>query len=297
MAVSPSLINFIPWIFVFLWSTGFVGAKYSLPFAEPFTLLLIRMSLTVVVFLLLILIFRAKRLTGVEALHQMVVGALIHVGYLGSVFAAIKLNMPAGVAAIIVGLQPIITALLAMAWFKETLTSRQWAGLLAGFIGVIIVLVGGQKFGDFHINKTAFIFSVVSVLCISVGTLYQKRFGQGVDVITGSFYQYLITVVLLAIIAYCFESGEVEWTLQFVLAITWLVFGLSVAAVLLLMYLIEMGAAVRVASYFYMVPVFAVLESWILFNETLSALSIFGMLLTVFGIYMVTRYSLVKTQV
>ena len=296
MAVSPRLINFIPWVFVFLWSTGFIGAKYSLPYAEPFTLLLIRMSLTVSVFLLLIMIFRAKRLSVMEAIHQMMVGALIHVGYLGSVFAAIKLDMPAGVAAIIVGLQPIITALLAMVWFNETLRPMQWAGLIAGFIGVIIVLVGGQKFGDFQINNTALLFSVVSVLCISVGTLYQKRFGQGVDIITGSFYQYLMTVMLLAIIAYCFESGEVQWTLQFVLAITWLVFGLSVAAVLLLMYLIKRGAAVKVASYFYMVPVFAVVESWILFNETLSILSILGMLLTVFGVYLVTKYSLMKTQ-
>ena len=289
MAVSSRLINFIPWLFIFLWSTGFVGAKYSLPFAEPFTLLLIRMSLTVVVFLLLIVIFKAKRLTPVQALHQMMVGAFIHVGYLGSVFAAIKLNMPAGVAAIIVGLQPIVTALLAMVWFKENLVTRQWIGLIAGFIGVVIVLVGGQKFGDFDINRIALMFSVTSVLCISVGTLYQKKYGQGVDLITGSFYQYLMTALLLALIAYGFESGEVEWTVQFVLAISWLVFGLSVTAVLLLMYLIKMGAAVKVATYFYLVPVFTVVETWILFNEKLSMISIAGMVMTVFGVYLVIK--------
>lgn len=289
--MTPRLVNMIPWVFVFLWSTGFVGAKYSLPFAEPFTLLLIRMSLTVAVFIVLIIIFNAKRLTAIQAMHQMIVGAFIHVGYLGSVFAAIKLDMPAGVAAIIVGLQPIITASLALVWFKENLVIRQWIGLVAGFVGVVIVLMAGQQLGDFTINDSALVFCVVSVLCISIGTLYQKRFGQGVDIITGSFFQYLMTAILLAIIAFTFETGEVEWTMQFILALAWLVFGLSVTAVLLLMYLIKMGAAVKVASYFYMVPVFAVVETWILFDEQLSLISIVGMFITVLGIYLVTKTS------
>lgn len=266
-----------------------MGAKYGLPFAEPFTLLLIRMLLTVAVFSLLIIIFDAKRLTRIQAAHQMIVGAFIHVGYLGSVFAAIKLEMPAGVAAIIVGLQPIVTAILALFWFKENLMKRQWTGLVAGFVGVLIVLIGGERLGDFEINSSALIFCVISVLCISIGTLYQKKYGQGVDMITGSFFQYLMTALLLAVIAFVFESREVEWTIQFILALSWMVFGLSVTAVLLLMYLIKMGAAVKVASYFYMVPVFAVLETWLLFDEKLSYISIAGMLLTVLGIYLVTR--------
>lgn len=287
--MTRRLVSIMPWIFVFLWSTGFVGAKYGLPFAEPFTLLLIRMLLTVAVFSLLIIIFDAKRLTRIQAAHQMIVGAFIHVGYLGSVFAAIKLEMPAGVAAIIVGLQPIVTAILALFWFKENLMKRQWTGLVAGFVGVLIVLIGGERLGDFEINSSALIFCVISVLCISIGTLYQKKYGQGVDMITGSFFQYLMTALLLAVIAFVFESREVEWTIQFILALSWMVFGLSVTAVLLLMYLIKMGAAVKVASYFYMVPVFAVLETWLLFDEKLSYISIAGMLLTVLGIYLVTR--------
>ena len=287
--MAPALVKYMPWVFVFLWSTGFVGAKYGLPYAEPFTLLLVRMSLTVVVFVMLILIFNSKRLTSIQALHQMIVGAFIHVGYLGSVFAAIKLGMPAGIAAIIIGLQPIITALLALVWLKEQLISRQWIGLIAGFIGVIIVLVGGQNSGDFDITIAALSFSIISVISISVGTLYQKKFGQGVDLISGSFYQYLMTAFLLAIIAFTFETGEIQWTSQFVLAITWMVFALSVAAVLLLMYLIKLGAAAKVASYFYMVPVFAVVEAWILFGEKLSIISILGMLLTVVGVYLVTK--------
>jgi len=289
MINSYYLVKFAPWIFVFLWSTGFVGAKYTLPYAEPFTLLLIRMSITVIVFVGLILIFKSKSLTPVQAFHQMIVGAFVHVGYLGSVFAAIKLEMPAGVSAIIVGLQPIITAVFALIWFKENLILRQWVGLIAGFIGVAIVLVSGQQYGDFEIKKLALIFAIISVFSISIGTLYQKRFGQGVDIVTGSFYQYLMTAILLAIIAFTFETREVEWTLQFILALIWLIFGLSVTAVLLLMYLIRLGEAAKVASYFYMVPVFASAQTWVLFDEKLSQVAIFGMLLTVLGIYLVIK--------
>ncbi len=289
MLNSNLLVNLAPWIFVFLWSTGFVGAKYSLPYAEPFTLLLIRMSITVVVFIGLIFVFKSKKLTPIQAFHQMIVGAFVHVGYLGCVFAAIKLNMPAGVSAIIVGLQPIITAVFALFWFKENLVVRQWLGLVAGFVGVAIVLISGQQLGDFEITTAALIFAIVSVFSISIGTLYQKRFGQGVDLITGSFYQYLMTAILLAIIAFTFETREVQWTMQFILALLWLVFGLSVTAVLLLMYLIRIGEAVKVASYFYLVPVFAAVQTWILFDETLSMIAVFGMLLTVFGIYLVIK--------
>ena len=286
---SSLLVKLAPWIFVFLWSTGFVGAKYSLPYAEPFTLLLIRMSITVMVFIGLILVFKSKRLSPIQAFHQMIVGAFVHVGYLGCVFAAIKLDMPAGVSAIIVGLQPIITAVIALFWFKENLIMRQWIGLIAGFVGVSIVLISGQQMGDFNIKGVALFFSIISVLSISVGTLYQKRFGQGVDLITGSFYQYLMTSILLAIIAFTFETREVEWTMQLVLALVWLIFGLSVTAVLLLMYLIRKGEAAKVASYFYLVPVFAATETWILFDEKLSLVAVMGMLLTVLGIYLVIK--------
>ncbi len=289
MINSNLLVKLAPWIFVFLWSTGFVGAKYSLPYAEPFTLLWIRMSITVVVFLGLIVIFKSRRLSPIQAFHQMLVGAFVHVGYLGGVFAAIKLDMPAGVSAIIVGLQPIITAVFALLWFKEQLILRQWLGLIAGFVGVFIVLISGQEFGDFEIKRAALIFSIISVFSISIGTLYQKRFGQGVDLITGSFYQYLMTAILLAIIAFGFETREVQWTTQFILALVWLIFGLSVTAVLLLMYLIRIGEAAEVASYFYLVPVFAATEAWILFDEKLSLLAIMGMLLTVVGIYLVIK--------
>jgi len=289
MFSSPRLIALIPWIFVFLWSTGFVGAKYALPYAEPFTLLAIRMSITVAVFAVLIPVFKSSRLTPLQALHQMVVGVFVHVGYLGSVFAAIKLGLPAGVIAIIVGLQPLVTAIFAHVWFDERLKASQWLGLFTGFTGVAIVLTSDQEAGDFTANHVALLYSFFAVFCISIGTLYQKRFGQGVDLITGSFYQYLITAIVLIMISFAFESRQVDWTLQFVLAIAWLVFGLSVVAILLLMYLIRIGESAKVASYFYMVPVFVVIETWLLFDERLSMLAILGMLVTVFGIYLVLK--------
>ena len=291
MLNSKTLVQLAPWIFVFLWSTGFVGAKYTLPYAEPFTLLWIRMSITALVFLVLIWIFNAKKLTVSLAFHQMVVGALFHVGYLGGVFAAISLGMPAGVSAIIVGLQPILTVVIALFWFDERLIWRQWLGLVCGFVGIAIVLYGGEKMGDFEVTKTTLMFSFVSVVSISVGTLYQKRFGKGVDIITGSFFQYLMAAILLGIIAFSFETRQVDWGWPFIFGLVWLIFVLSIAAVLLLMYLIRVGEAAKVASYFYLVPVSAATLTWFLFDEKLSLTSIFGMILTVLGIYLVIKAS------
>ncbi len=291
LATSSLLVKLAPWIFVFLWSTGFVGAKYTLPYAEPFTLLWVRMSITVLLFLIIIWIFNSKRLTVVEALHQMIAGALFHVGYLGGVFAAISLGMPAGVCAIIVGLQPILTAIVALLWLNEKLAWSQWLGLVCGFVGVGTVLFAGKQLGDFEVNKAALVFSFASVLSISIGTLYQKRFGNGVDIITGSFFQYLMAAILLGIIAFSFETRQIEWSFEFILGLIWLIFVLSVAAVMLLMYLIRIGEAAKVASYFYLVPVSAATLTWLLFDEKLSLTSVFGMILTVFGIYLVIKSS------
>ena len=288
---SSLLVKLAPWIFVFLWSTGFIGAKYTLPYAEPFTLLWVRMSITVFVFLAIIWILNSKRLTVAKALHQMVVGALFHVGYLGGIFAAISLGMPAGVSAIIVGLQPILTAIIALFWLDERLLLSQWLGLICGFAGVGIVLFAGKQMGDFEVTKAALLFSFSSALSISVGTLYQKRFGKGVDIITGSFYQYLMAAILLGIIAFNFETGQIEWGFSFIMGLIWLIFVLSVTAVLLLMYLIRIGEAAKVASYFYLVPVSAATLAWLLFDEKLSLISVFGMILTVFGIYLVIKSS------
>ncbi len=284
-----TLIRFIPLLFVFLWSTGFIGAKYALPFIEPFYLLFIRSALTVGVFLLLCVVFKAKwpplRLTG----HQMVVGLLIHGAYLGGVFAAIKLGMPAGIAAIIVGLQPVLTALLSWRFMGEQLRTMQWLGLGLGLAGIVIVVLSTRGAGNLELNIPALLATSLSLIGISVGTLYQKRFGAGVDLLAGSFWQYVGATVLMAILAWSFESRVVVWDTQLILALGWLIFGLSVSAILLLMYMIREGESAKVASYFYLVPVVVSIEAWFLFDELLPPLAIAAIGLTVFGVYLVIK--------
>lgn len=285
----PKLIQLIPLLFVFLWSTGFVGAKYALPFIEPFYLLFIRMVFTIIVFFALCMVFRARWPSRRLAGHQMVSGALIHGAYLGGVFAAIKLGMPAGVAAIIVGIQPILTALISWQFLNETLKPMQWLGLALGFVGVVVVISSTQLQSDIQITWPALLATAISLVGISAGTLYQKRVGGGVDLLTGSFWQYVSTAILMGILAWSFESREVVWDIQLILALTWLVFGLSVSAVLLLMYMIREGEASKVAAYFYLVPLVACIEAWLLFDEELPIVAVAAILLTVLGVYLVLK--------
>lgn len=279
----------IPLTFVLLWSTGFIGAKYALPYIEPFNLLFIRMLITLGVFLILIFIFRARWPTMPQAMHQMVVGSLVHAAYLGGVFTAIKLSMPAGIVALLVGLQPMLTALLAWRLMKERLTTPQWTGLALGLFGVSLVLMRGQDLEQFELSATASLAILIALVGISLGTLYQKRFGAGTDLLTGSFYQYMATALWMGLLTIGLEERVVNWHPQLVLALLWLVFGLSVSAILLLMHMLREGEAARVASYFYLVPPVTAVESWLLFNEELGTGAIFGIAVTVAGVYLVIR--------
>lgn len=283
------IIRLVPFAFVLLWSTGFIGARYGLPWIEPFHLLLLRTLLTLVVFLGLILIFRAKWPDRYQAGHQMVVGLLVHAGYLGGVFAAIKLGLPAGVTALIVGLQPIFTALLARVVFSQRLLALQWLGLLIGLVGVSLVLGSGLAEESFTVHPVALAAAFVALICISVGTLYQKKHGGGTDLLTGSFFQYLATTLAMAVLTLTFETGEVIWHPQLIGALLWLVFGLSVSAILLLMLMIRLGEVSRVASFFYLVPPLTAIEAWWLFDEQVSMLALIGILTTVAGVYLTLR--------
>lgn len=290
------LIRFVPLVFVLLWSTGFIGARYALPWIEPFNLLFIRMVITLAVFLLLILIFRAHWPGPRQAGHQMVVGLLIHAVYLGGVFAAIKLALPAGVTALVVGLQPLLTALLAWAGMGQRLRRVQWLGLFAGLLGVLLVLGSGLMAQSFDVHPLALVAVLLSLFGISIGTLYQKKFGGQTDLLTGSFYQYLATALCMAVLTYSFETREIIWHADLILALLWLVFGLSVSAILLLMLMIRLGEVSRVASYFYLVPPLTAVEAWWLFDEQLSSVALLGIVITVTGVYMALKKPAVKTN-
>jgi len=285
----PTFTRFVPLLFVLLWSTGFIGAKYALPYIEPFYLLFIRMLMTLGVFAALCVIFKAQWPTFQQGKHQMVTGLLVHACYLGGVFAALKWQMPAGITAIIVGLQPLLTALLGWRWLGERLRSVQWLGLALGLIGVALILLNGQHAGEFELRPEALIAVLLALAAISIGTLYQKRFGQGVDLLSGSVYQYLATAIAMGILAFVFEERVIEWNTQLILALGWLVFGLSVSAILLLMLMIREGEAAKVASYFYLVPPVTAIEAWVLFGEGLTLLQVSAIGITVLGVYLMLR--------
>lgn len=284
-----SLTSIIPFLFVFLWSTGFIGAKYALPYIEPFYVLFIRMLITIVVFGLLCLALRVPWPALPQIKHQMVVGLLVHGIYLGGVFAAIKLGMPAGIAAIIVGLQPLLTALMSWQFMGEKLQSRQWVGLTLGLVGVSIIIINTRNTEASQLNLYALLATIVALFGISIGTLYQKRFGGDTNLVAGSFWQYISTALFMGILAWSFETRNIIWDIQLILAMVWLVFGLSVAAILLLMYMIREGEASKVASYFYLVPVATSIEAWLLFSESLPWIAIAAIGLTVFGVFLVVK--------
>lgn len=219
----------------------------------------------------------------------MVTGLLVHGAYLGGVFAAIKLGMPAGIAAIMVGVQPLLTALLSWHFMQATLRSGQWLGLTLGLVGVVIIILSTRDTGSTELDGLAILATLIALFGISIGTLYQKRFGGGTDLLAGSLWQYVSTALLMAILAWGFEERTVIWDTQLILALGWLVFGLSVSAILLLMLMIREGESAKVASYFYLVPAVVSVEAWLLFGESLPWIAIAAIGLTIFGVYLVVR--------
>jgi drug/metabolite transporter (DMT)-like permease len=277
----------IPFVFVFLWSTGFIGAKYALAYIEPFTLLLIRMLLTLSI-LLVWAIFRVKKWPSINQVkHQIGIGMLIHGAYLGGVFAAIKLGLPAGITSIIIGVQPVLTAFLSVFWFRQKISSRQFLGFVCGFLGVVGTIGLTQGFSNVDFAPLAVGCALIALLGITLGSLYQKKYGANVDLLAGTVWQYLGCIIIMAILSFSFESQTIDWSITLIASLAWLIIALSITAILLLMYLIREGEASKVASYFYLVPVAASIEAWWLFDETLGWRAIAAMGVTVFGVFLV----------
>lgn len=282
-------VGLVPVIFVLLWSTGFIGAKYALPYIEPFNLLFIRMVMTVAVFVLLMVVLNIP-LPGIHLIkHQAISGLLIHGAYLGGVFAAIKWQMPAGITALLVSMQPLLTALITMIIYKQRLNRQQWFGLALGFIGVILVLGSKQQAGDLSLNWPMMLAAMTALFGITIGSLYQKRYGGGVNLVAASLIQYVATALLMAGLTFSFETQVVDWQLPLIASLLWLVFGLSVIAILLLLFMINEGESAKVAAYFYLVPGVTAIEAWVLFGETLSLWAIVGVIISVFGVYLAIK--------
>lgn len=277
-----------PGVFVVLWSTGFIGAKLGLPYIEPFTFLMIRFAILVVILALAAVLWRAPwPSTWGQVGHLGVVGVLVHGVYLGGVFSAIAAGLSAGVVALIVGMQPLLTAAGAGVFLGERIRPRQWLGLVLGLVGVVMVVA--DKLGTLAPGGRGVGFSVVALVAITTGTLYQKRHGGALDLRSGSAIQYLFALLPIALMAWFFETGEVRWNPELVFALGWLVVVLSLGALSMLFVLIRKGAASEVASLFYLTPPLTALIAWVWFDETLSATALMGMGVVGVGVALVTR--------
>lgn len=278
-------VTIMPGVFVLLWSTGFIGAKFGLPYAEPFTFLLWRFAILTVLLSAVALATGAPWPTAREAGHTALIGLLVHGAYLGGVFAAIGFGIPAGIAALIVGTQPILTALGAGPLLGERVTGRQWIGLLLGLGGVGLVCARKLNFEGADLQGIA--ACLIALVGITLGTLYQKRHGASMDLRTGSAIQFAASACLMAVLASLTETMEVQWTGEFIFAMAWLVLVLSVGAISLLFILIKRGAASQVASLFYLVPPMTALIAFFLFDETLGWMALVGMGIAVVGVALV----------
>lgn len=286
----PDVTKAVPALFVLLWATGFIGARYAMPWAEPFTFLWVRFAITFALLLLLVPVVKAKSLPPLTALHACIAGMLMHGLYLGGVFWAVRHGLPAGLAGLIVGLQPLLTAVMASAFAGERMEQRQWLGLVVGLAGVAIVLSPklGQAGG---ITPATVGAGLVAVTAMSVGTVWQKRFVADADLITGTLYQYLGGWLLAFSVSLLFESQHFVLNGELIFAMAWLVLVLSLGAIFLLMFLIRRGAIGQVASLFYLVPGVTAVMAWALFGETLTLVQIGGMVVTTLGVALATAHS------
>jgi drug/metabolite transporter (DMT)-like permease len=277
-----------PGLFVVLWSTGFIGAKFGLPYAEPATFLVIRFLGVLAVLLPLCWVVRAPwPATQAEFAHMAIAGALIQGGYLGGVFLSLSKGMPAGVSSLITALQPILAAVLSAWLLGERTNRRQWLGLALGIAGVALVV--REKWMLEGVGFLATALSVLALLSISFGAIWQKRHCARVDLRTGAAIQFAAALLVLGPYSLLFETREVTWSPELLLAMVWLVFALSLGAVFLLFWLIRHGAATKVASLMYLVPPCTALIAWPLFGETYTAFSAAGMALAMLGVWLVSK--------
>lgn len=278
-------LHLAPAMFVLLWSTGFIGAKLGLPYAEPLTFLAIRFVCVTSLLALLALALRRPWPAGWQTrAHLGLAGVMLHAGYLCGVFCAIHKGLSAGQVALIVGLQPLLTALLSALLLGERVSRIQWLGLMLGFAGVVLVV--GKRIGTGG-SDAALALAVMSLSSITLGTLYQKRFVPSFDLWTGSALQFAASLLVVGPLALLLESGRVEWTPGFFFALGWLTLVLSIGAISLLHLLIRRGAATRISALFYLTPPTTASMAWVIFGERLDASALAGMALCGVGVWLV----------
>ncbi len=284
----------MPWAFVLIWSTGFIVARFGMPHSPPLTFLSIRFALSALCFGVWVALSRAVWPQGrAQWLHLAVVGALMHAGYLGGVWAAVKHGIGAGTVALLVGLQPVLTALW-LTWSTSgtsgtaahRVAPRQWMGLALGLSGLALVV--WHKLGAGEVSALNLGLSVFALLSITIATLYQKRFVQPCDVRTANLVQLLAALAISLPLA-LLETEPLVWHPQLVGAVLWSVFGLTLGGSSLLYLLIQRGAATQVTSLMYLVPPCTAVLAWLIFDEALTLSMGVGMALTAIGVALVVR--------
>lgn len=279
------LASFAPILFVLLWRTGFVGAKYGLPFADPFIFLSVRVLIAAVILFAIAAVMKSPIAIGASAISRSsVIGFFLHACYLGGVFYAISKGLPAGVAAVVTSLQPVLVSLLAIKVLGEQLKAKQVLGLILGLIGVVLVL--GPSF-EKNIPVSGVVGILVALIGSTAATLLQKKIGVGVPLISGTAYQYLASGLVLAIAAFATGGTRIQWSGQFIVAFVWLIAVLSVGAILLLLWLLNTGSAASVSSLFYLVPPATALEAFFLFGEKVNTQGFLGIGITALGVWLV----------
>jgi len=290
--MSNAWIRYLtPWIapiFVIIWSTGFIIARYGMPHAEPMTFLSMRFLGVLICMIPIVLLWKASWPKQSQIIHISIAGILLQAGYLGGVWAAVREGMSAGLTALIVGLQPILTALLA-SWVAERVRPVQWLGLVIGLLGVGLVV--WAKIVMIGFSDLSFIFIIIALLSITAGTLYQKKYCPQFDLRTGSVIQFAASAVVCVPLMMIFETREIAWVPELVFSLLWAIFALSIGASSLLFVMIRHGAATKVTSLMYLTPPTTALMAWFLFNEPITWVIGLGIALTMGAVLMVNKAS------
>jgi len=283
-ATSRRWSAYIPHLFVLLWSSGFIGSKLGVPFAEPFTFLTLRYVIVLLILVPIALLTRAPWPRGkAQIMHVAIAGLLIHAVYLSGCVWSLRLGLPSGLLSLTVSMQPLFTAAFAGMVLQERVLPRQWGGLALGFLGTAMVVA--HKTGS-GLTFEMMVPALAALAGITVGTLWQKRHCPTFDLRTSTVVQYAASLLVTAVLALTTETRQVQWSGQFVFALLWVALVLSIGAISLLNHLIRSGTAVNVTRLFYTVPAVTALMAWAIFGETLTGLSLIGMGVAVLGVWM-----------
>ena len=281
-----------PALFVLLWSTGFTGIRYGIPYAPPFTFIAVRMAIASVLLALISLAITKRFTHDLPTIGKSsLVGVTIHGAYLGGCFYGVKQGMPAGITALICSLQPVLVSVFSSIFFQEKLSPRKWLGLGLGLAGLVLVIAPKlQSSGEQGLPTAGVIAVFIALLGGTSGTLLQKKFGSGVEVLSGTSWQYVATGILMGSLALIFEGDQsITWNASFIFSLIWLIVALSIGAILILYFLLARSSASSVSSLYYLVPAVTAVEAYFLFGEKIGLVTAVGTLVTIAGVALVVR--------